>query len=507
MMMAIVLITITSCLKDKGNYDYVPINQVQVAGIKTSEAYEAFAYIDSLNIVPTIVGEGLEEPGRYEYVWKFMRNVDNTADSIDHVVSRERNLKMLVTFEAGEYRGFYTVTDTREGTSWGTEFSLRVRSLTAEGFMVLSDDNGKGRLDMISNLSENEYLAAYNLWRDVEADFGTPKSIFFNYNRNPNSTLYVTDKGTYMLDKDLMPAEKNNLIWQFGLNMEQIHVKGTASTTFSNVASREVIVTGEGELFVRSIFMLGSIFEFPINKINGQSEFTPSPHIGMAIPNNPGFYWPFGHSILIYDETNDQFLELKDTNEYPSVMNFTSTSLFPVQNPGRTMVHVGSTLNHTTMAILKDENNSRHYAYEMTLGGNSVNMQNRYFELIGPEITSAKHFAVHPVLPYIFYASENKVYQFDFSQPAAPAKLVLDYSGSQIAELSFYPLVGWNPYLDWERNKAFILVVGRNLNNPSDPQNPGIVEFYTAPPLGESLVQKEKLEGFGKIIDIQLRER
>lgn len=505
---ALLMTTISSCLKDTGNYDYVSINEVRVTGVAAQEAYEAFAYIDTLRITPTIHGEGLDEAGRYTYEWKLMRRSgDNTADSIDHVVSRERNLELLVTLEAGEYNGYYTVTDTREGTSWGTKFTLRVRSLSDEGFMVLSDDNGQGRLDMISNLSETEYVVAYDIWNAEAYDFGAPQALFYNYNRGlPSSTMYVAEKGTYFLDKDLMTGEAQNLIWAFGVPTERVQVAGSNSTTFSYAAPREVIVTADRELYARSTTMPGSMFEFPINYINGTEEFRPSPLVGMAIPNNNINYWPYGHSVLLYDETNLQFLELKDVNEYPSVLHFANTDLFSVKT-GREMVHVESTLNRYTFAVLREPDAARHYLYGMTLGGNGVNTQNYYLEIVGPEQDRINHFAVHPVLPYVFYATDDKVYQFDYSQPTVPAKVVLNYAGSQIAEMSFFPLVGWNPYLPWERNKASLLVVGRNLLNATDPDNPGVVEFYTAPSLGDPLVQQQVLDGFGKIIDIELRER
>lgn len=497
--------SMVACLKDKGNYEYHAITELKVEGLDKDKKYEMFAFIDTLHIRPDIAGRDPADPDRYSYEWKLMkRGGDDTADSIDHIVGTQAELVLPVVSEPGEYTGFFKVTDRKEATSWGTSFSVLIKSMTNEGFMVLCDDEGQGRLDMISNINENEYLVAYDIWRDKAYAYGQPKALYFNFNRGVgSSTLYVTKAGTYLLDKNLTTDEAHNFKWAFGTNPERILVKGTKSTTFSFDAPRELVVDSEDNLFARNTTMPGAMFEFPVNYINGTQHFKPSAHIGMAIPNNNAAYWPYGHTVLLYDETNQQFLEFRDVNEYPSHIQFKSTGIFPITT-ARTMVHVGATLNKYTFAILKDVNVDRHYLYGMTLGPDGVNSQNYYVEIQGPRQDDIRCFAVHPILPYVFYATKDKIYQFDYSQPSLAAREVLDYSGSTIATMDFFPVVGWNPYQTWERNKALLLVVGSNKNNGGTD---GLVDFYTAPALGQPLVKKKSLNGFGKIIDITLRER
>lgn len=496
----------SSCLKDKGNYDYKELNEITISGIDKDQRYEVFSFVDTLRISPTIEGMGNSSAENFTYEWKIMpRSGDDTKDSIDRVVGRSHNLEYPVVLEEGNYTGYFTVTDHQQGATWGETFSVLVRTLTTEGFMVLSEENGQGRMDMISNLSEDEYVVAYNVWQEEGYSLGKPKSLHYNYNRNlPSSTIYVSEGGSYLLDKSLMLSEASNFGWTFGSAMEQVFVQGTSSTTFSYNTPRELVITETGELYARNTFTMGSVFEFPINFINGVDEFKPSPIIGMPIPNNAGGYWPYGHTILLYDDTNKQFLELSEKNEFPTKLHFNNINLFPIQT-GRDIIHASSTLNRQTFAVLKEPSDASVYIYGMNLGPDGANSQSYYLQAIGPEIEQAKEFAFHPILPYMFYSTENRVYQFDYSQPDAPAKVALEYLDSEIITLDFFPMVGWNPYNQWERDKALLLVVGRNKIEPSE--NPGVVEFYTAPSLSRPLEQKAQLEDFGKIIDIQLRER
>ena len=43
-------------------------------------------------------------------------------------------------------------------------FQLRVKSMTSEGWMVLCEENGKSRMDIIFNSNENDDLIAHNIW-------------------------------------------------------------------------------------------------------------------------------------------------------------------------------------------------------------------------------------------------------------------------------------------------------------------------------------------------------
>ncbi|MBL1411216.1 PKD-like family lipoprotein [Sphingobacterium faecale] len=501
-----VVALLSSCLKDKGNYDYKEINEVGIGGVEQKIPYEVFSFIDTLKINPLIQAADVEDKNRYNYEWKLIKSSgDQTVDSIDYVISTDPQLKYPVTLPAGEYKGYLKVTDKVEETSWGVTFFVLVRTITNEGYMVLCDDGGKGRLDVIASVSEKEYKIAYDIWKNEDYDWGKPYAIFFNYNlQSGSTTYYVAEKGTYGLNKNLLTSEAQDMKWAFGEVPEKVSIKGMNSTTFSFDRRREVLVNEKNQLYARNTTLGGSLFEFPINFVNGRDEFKASKHIGMPIPNSLAGYFPYGHTILIYDETNKQFLELIDKNEFPTPIKFSNTNYFPTLT-GRDMVHVESTSNGLTFAVLKDPIDKKFYMYGMRLGENAVNTQQYYMEIPIATTSTINHFAFHPVLPYLFYATDHTVYQFDYSQPNLSPKVALNYPNDKIAVMKYFPLVGWNPYALWEREKAFKLFVARNVDKGADET--GVLELYTAPALGQPLVRNAEFEGLGKIIDIEIRER
>lgn len=504
-MVCTLFIGLSSCLKDTGNYDYKDINELTIDGIDESKEIDLYSFVDTLVLEAHIEGKLSSDPSRFKFEWKVMPFMgDNTADSIDHTIGVERKLVYPVSLDPGSYKGYLNVTDVVEGIRYSKTFKLLVRSIASEGYVVLSEHEGRARLDMISPSTESDYRVAYDIWNNEEFDYGIPQSLFYNYNTSGKSmTLYVSDKGTFRLDKNLKASDRDNISWLFGSKPDNFQLRATSASTFRS-GLREILINDEGALWARNNPALNSIFEYPINSINGTEEVQLSPHIGMIIPNALSSFFPSNPSIMLYDQSNKQFLELRNGSQFPTVMSFQNYNLFPVRT-GREIVHAASTLNRYTFAILKEPNQNRYYVYGMTLGDNNVNSQEYYFELKLANQEEIKNFAIHPTLPYIYYSTRNKVYQFDYSQTNSTAKQVLEYNNAEINCMKFFPVVGWNAYAQWERLKTNDLVIGLTKTNGIESE--GVVEYYISPPLGGALIQKTSIDGFGKIIDITFRER
>ena len=75
----------------------------------------------------------------------------------------------------------------------------------------------------------------------------------------------------------------------------------------------------------------GSVFEYPINKIDGKIDFKAAPFVGVSFDDN---YSNGGYGCapaVLYDETHQQFLVIRNNSTYPSVMTFSGEQKFSVQ--------------------------------------------------------------------------------------------------------------------------------------------------------------------------------
>ena len=498
---------LAACFEDKGNYDYRDINEVTIEGIDTENVYQLYAFETTLTINPVInstIGDGQG----YEYTWRIVprqaTEEDGTLDQ--YIVSHDKNLVYPVQLEDGDYTGFFEVKDPTTGVTWVQDFYLTVQSQGSEGWIALCDDNGKARLDLIGKNSEGEDVLFPDLWADNDYDIGAPKRLFFVAGMEEEFffPLIVTDKGSFFITgNDFHVGEDTDLKWYFGLAGDQIDI--AASGIEKNTIDwfdQWWVVNEAGELY-KTKASVEAFFSYPINLIDGKTEFKPSPYFGFNYDWNDAAEWEVNNAVVIYDETHRQFLSKYGANNYPSVMQCSGTQLFDVQT-GRDMVYMesqGEVTDSHVVAVLKDPDGSDCYLYSLSLGYSKIEQSS--FGKIGGPVAEATHFALHPSLNALFYSTRDKIYRVSLSIPDNVTE-VASLPGEEIASIRFNKILGWtSDKAIWSQ-----LMVASNKTAAADAEgNPGVFRLYSVPDLSGNLTEEKRMEGLGRVIDVVYKER
>lgn len=514
-----------SCTRDLGNYTYHEIDKLEISGIDDKNWYQKISHVDTLKIYPQVknVQTGTAA-GNYAYEWKIIpqgADYDHGANDKDYVVARTPELEYPITEAAGRYMCYFNVEDTSTGVVWSQKFYLQVSSLTSEGWMVLCEQDGKSRMDMIVNVKEDEDVISRDIWSSGDFDPGKPLRLFFNYAESfyggPRA-IFVSDKGSFLLDKaDMHVGEDNSIRWSFGSQPEKTFVTGSGISANSWVHTGPDIYDGEyydlhwvvvdelGDVYVNTITDYGGVFDLPVNKINGK-EFKAAPFVANSY-NYQGNGDVAAASTMLYD-LEGRFLEIKAEAGRPTVMKFTGPTLFSAEQPGKEMVHLQSTVGDgLTFAVLKDAAGNYFY-YGIVLGTLGVNTQKYYGQITGPGLDKVSHFAFHPILGYLFYAVQDKVYTIDLKNPA-PAKEVLSFPGETIKVLKFNPLVAGIQYAAWEQMRSEHLLVGTTVNALVSAKeiDCGRVRTYEISPLADQAPRlKKEHNRLGNIVDVVYKE-
>lgn len=518
---SIAVTAFSACSDDLGNYSYEPVNEVSVGGSESDDVpelisgktYDVVAHVDHIRFSPKIVSTfGITDDARYEYEWRVVPPSAETED-VDYdkvVISTQRCIDIPVTLDAAKYNCFFNVKDKESGVTWSTPFYLQVRSLNGEGWFVLCDDHGRARIDNIFNKTADEDIVARDVFPTEEFDPGKPLNLIFSYRNRSEDVLLVTDKDTYILDPaDLHAGEDNRLAWNFGAVPASMKVKASVKSQY---AGRDLwtIIDENDEIYTLDLSTDGGVFEFPVTKIDGKTAFKPAPFIGVNVNNN-SYSEDMSGCIptVLYDETHSQFLMISNTSNYPEVMDFKTPHLFENPTGGLTMLCMENTHSGVIKSILRNPSNGETYYYGISLHAEVIwaenwweedeyrpyNKQVGYTRIIGPGVDRADKFTFHGMWQYVFYSVDNKVYQFNLSEPEVPAQEVLSFPGEDIVEMKLYPFIAWVQYQDWERAREYDLVVATN--NPSlDDSNCGTVRFYEVPNLMKPLKLKKETNDF-----------
>ena len=134
----LLLLTLTSCQEDKGNYTYRNINEISVTGIAATKTVTQFSILGMSPVINQTMPVSADD---LEYLWY----VDRGNGKID-TLSQELNIQTPVNLYPYTYEAYFVVIQKSTGIFTKVPFKLVVESQLGQGLLVLSDLNGYANL-------------------------------------------------------------------------------------------------------------------------------------------------------------------------------------------------------------------------------------------------------------------------------------------------------------------------------------------------------------------------
>lgn len=504
-------ITLLSCAKDLGNYNYRDLVEPQIAGLE--DKISALTH-SQLQLSPVLTPDVFSE-AQYSFEWK---TIAMSIDQTETVIGTTPKLDYTVVLPAGGYYLIYTIRDKSNGVFWRKTSELRVSEATSEGWLVLCADGEqqRTRLDVVSKITGQTYTDV--LKNNGMPELKGPRRIMWSKYADPSSPYYLlTDDGTTRLGR-------NGLAWkeEYMLRYEM----GTGSANTADVITDVVgakIMVGDSKAYnadcVTSIGLFGEI----------NSGLKVAPAVGANI-NTAMILVPVS---LLYDTQNKCFmgyaptLRSDDVGGYAPLheMNALVKLLGEIPNGGKVtgtafgdfptgldFVYMENTKydpNNTNMGVTYTllSDGSRLSLYGIQLGElwNMVSFSVAYAlgkayygDLSGcTAIAQAKYFAFSSLKNYMYYAVGSTVYRVDLEAKPLVATQQFTLPGEQISCLKF------NLYSQNDnRNRSYDLVVG---SVSGDKGTLRVYEGFNSD--GDfTSVTPEVHTGLGKIVDVSYRE-
>ncbi|ATL49095.1 hypothetical protein COR50_19035 [Chitinophaga caeni] len=479
-----------SCMKDKGNYDYKPVNLITINGIDSSYIVE---YGSRFKITPQLSFSEDETGDTSNYSFQWIAAYPLGYSSYPDTISLAKNLDMDMTLEFGSWHTYYRVTDKRTGIFKDFPFTLTVSSASYEGWLLLCDPgDGSSQLAMVSYIGGKDTLYGNILEKMGSAypTLGKPGFVESGHsyiNEPANGTVAVfLANGDHagILGLDTLEYEP-----KYDLKYVMSIPEPITDYTDANLK----LSTYSGLLYAKgNLYTVGSSsINGPVNTIdNGSQYFTPSKWIAVSKPSG----WK-----IVFDQSTGTFLrQVGNTCLY-----FQKGELFDFTTGKELLFMTGTVYNgEEVVAILKDAQLDKMYLARFTKSGT----QNYYNEITGEDILQATHFAFSPDLGYLFYNVEGKVYEYD--PILKKSFLMQDYSDQKISYMGFeefamtYPS---SPNAERYINYSKKLIVCSYKEGA--PKNSGQFDLYTVPDINQPIKIYKSFKGVPKIADVAYRER
>lgn len=503
------VLVLASCSGDKGNYDYVELEEPRISGIEDMSVLTH----SRLQLSPDLGGK--EFPAEdYSFEWKV---IDKNAGTPAQVISTELELDYEVTLPPGAYALYFTLTRRSTGIYWTSEAELLVSSSTSEGWMVLCSDQGRARLDIVSDVTGT-------VIPDVLKDSGMPplegprKIQWLSDKTDASSPYYLlTDDGATRLGKD-------DFLWkpEYDFAYEVAVREKLVPHRIVSAGFGKVIVSGTDAHYCE-IMGIDGLYGSPVNK-----GFAVAPFIGANVLATQ----VYAAVYMLYDIDNKRLMAycpLLATNDLgglsPMMDMEQMGQVAEGMAPGAGMVGTafaswpegfdciymentgydpGNARMGMTYVILSDASSCQLYGVQL---GDMLRYADCTY-VIGKgyhgdlsscrDITSDALYAFSSLKNCMYYAVGGTVYRVDLSSPVLKEEVQFTLPGEKITCLKF------NLYQKSENmHRSYDLIVG------SVKDGTGTLRIYEGRDSDGDFrsVEPVAYSGFAEIVDVTYKER
>lgn len=437
------------CFKDKGNYDYVDVNEVMIGDRGFDTIYDVRTSIDRLVISPQITFTmDPSSVGDYSYSWVAVGQ--NFLRGQRFVIGNQRELDYPVKLGQDSYILYLKVKDNTTGIEFSRDVPLNVRSLYSVGLLLAGqDENGAGQMDMIS-MSHDTIVVRNALRMDDGLQMGPVNMVWVDNDEwASEERLYVgSAAGTYKFDRDNFNAGPySHLRYSFAFPDDNSPCIMTDNQKISD--KRQIIIVDNSAYVVGDGGMLGN----PINTYDNASYFDVA---GNMICNHRqkdvrtfAFYNSEAHEFCYVSglsafkltrlgDAEEDTYSWNTENDFPQGLEMTG-SVNSFFNGGQ------------SAAVMYDAAGGKYYIYTLTANRSGTVSKNGRYEVQA----SAENFASSVAWMmttnhgYMLYASANRLYGLNFrSEPQqctvlrefdAPITAMFnDFFSSEMYEDNFY---------------------------------------------------------------------
>lgn len=445
----VVLVGLTACYEDKGNYDYTELNEISVVS-PAAGTYFAIDRYDTLHIEPQLAfTQDVMADDQLEFLWEMYLDDWANTEAKAVVLGRERVLDTMISRPASttNYALVLTVTEKKTGAAYRTKYSVAIQPSVLSGLMVLQDDNGRCRLDYLaSTYAEPSFTAnrhikdVYAVNNDGSSLAGTPRGVSFSLVEKSSyepqvKNLYVwTDRQVARISSSDFSVEHldNDLFMVAPKKIDVTNIDRSARYSYCTI----MINDGQAHALNQQATMSFG-YQFS-RELKPNSSLTGDMQFERFVYEPDLFGSQSGYSAILYDKLGKRFVKVASSYDVePVIFAFNQqeedniNSLFDVNHVGLDMIWMGRNYGSIVCAVFTD--GVKRYLYRMRFNITSTTTDSSsgeeiinpmvYRQAYGKDDFSAAtegdqarcfecgRFAANTFM----YASSRNIYTYDFN--------------------------------------------------------------------------------------------
>ncbi len=466
-------IFITSCYKDKGNYNYTEIDDITIDNVPNNIG-DLILFEDTIRINPNVGPKADFDANNFEYKWLKKEGFGSSAKLV--VISENLELVYPV-IESGNIMLMLEVKHKQTGIAKRITITANGTSKMSNGIYLLKETTeGNTEIDMISfNNQSGEVNLFSNLLTPLLGDGleGNPITIdYWGYRVEDfeNARLVAVPA--------IRVASKNDLVI---INTDEFKVLAGFEDMFvgdipqerniqalKTIGKAAILINNNKVHCCKSYYnelVNGEFKEQGYNRYQAplEGDYSMSSYVTWP-PRGEGPFLCYDMNSGLFKKIDESYSEPMNINNKDFQKDFKSDLLF--------MEHIGTGIYGTnTYALMK----KRSYPDSLLLiDMETSSLVNSYVKLMKKDVLMAEDYlidnasiwCVHQYHRIIYFAVDDKVYKYDTGNRTE--ELLLDFKGETISQLdvvSEYYLVDGALPIHTEHTKMIVSTVSGNSYN------------------------------------------
>lgn len=412
-----VLLLLNACKKDLGNYSYtdVPLPVIDTAGIGGPRFVERYSILD---INPSI---NYQNAGALKYTWSMHQQVSgsSTPTKPSRLLSTSHHLSAAITETVGEYVLELLVTDTANALKKNILFSVTVSAGLEYGVLVLHGTADSSDVDFLVTANAVP-VAGINPRRLRNLYSGSAGSKF------PGIPRFISQERAQFTTRNWITLGSDKHISRVSgsdfslLRTDKQYFRRAdavvAPEAYALLASSQTALINDGKLHIyNTAYEVDGLFGGAI-----EGDYKLAPFVAYQTSSSL--------LAVVYDQKNGRFLRPSGPGGF--MVDFTtpvSNSAFNHRQVGKDMLFMDKGFSNNTHSFFKDRTGNGYWLYISNFNkSDDGNMAVSASEMTNlPEIASAKFFQASELGYIDFYATDRKVYAYNY-QGANTAAVAMD---------------------------------------------------------------------------------
>ncbi len=434
-LLILVMSSLSSCFDDKGNYDYIEIQEALIKAIPgVTDNGNRFICLENeqIKLEPEIEFKAGSNAEDYEFIWfRFPKNPQGTSGHYEQAdtLAMTQNLDYKIVDTPRDYWVVYKIIHKKTHALSEQKFEFIISAVN--GWIVLDEDeHGNGDLQII---------------RDKDIVSGGDGRIINNYYSRNNkgnkihngrfmahcdylSNMYIySEKGAYILDAYTYVERKDKSYADLFSSVVSLEMINPQAEYYDKAGGNTEVLVNNHKIYSVSYRTMG---QTQFTEVTGVGEYKAAMSIApIRVSGN-------SNCAVLFDMLNNRFLTIGIWGNISAPVSTGGAFNTGAINPAWKYVYLNEGKDGETCLIMKDNTGISYLLRANFIKNDPIAVACVDLGSL-TDIKEATCYALGTRGEFLFYATQSKVYIWRFGKETASDFLTVD-DGEEIIEMKLY---------------------------------------------------------------------